>query len=131
MIGKFWMGRVLRAIPPVAAFALCAGAAMAAGTTPAGGDREGYGYAMKCYVANSLTANSFEKRGDAAKAQQYNANAKRSFDVAWKLGRALGLSDRTINADLDQTEANELPTMMLVAGRYRDAVARCKALGLM
>ena len=111
------------------ASAFCAGAAMAAAAES--GDRGAYAAAMKCYVANSSAASQRTQQGDTAKAAVYRANAKRAFDGAMKLGRTMGLSNRQMNGDLDETEARELSRMVADAGYFRSAVATCKGLGLM
>lgn len=90
-----------------------------------------YRDAMKCFFANALAAESRTKAGDTARADVFAANAEQSFGVTQILGRALGLTDATIKADIIRAQASELPRMMTEAGYFKAAVATCKALKLM
>jgi hypothetical protein len=94
-------------------------------------DRTAYEAATKCFVVNGLAARSRTKAGDKATAAQYDAQAHQSFDTALQLGRSIGLSGEQMSRDIDRTQAQELPKMMSVSGYYRDAMATCKAYGLM
>lgn len=93
--------------------------------------RQAYQYAMTCFVANTYAANNRKKVGDTAKAAVYLANAKRSFDGAVSMGRAMGLSNQTVNGDLDDASARELGRFMSDQQAFLQTASNCKALGLM
>lgn len=121
------MARFVRVLLAAASVAALAGPAVASDT----GDRAAYGYAIKCYVANAMASDDFERKGNSARSAVYEANAKRSFDGAVTIGRKLGYSNRQLNQDLDRAQSEEMPHMVRDAAYYRDAIATCKALGLM
>jgi hypothetical protein len=93
--------------------------------------RSAYAATLKCVVANGNAEGERRDAGDPNGAARYDANAKRSFDGAFKLGGVLGLSEQQINRDLDEAQANELPRMVKDRSYFIDAVATCKGLGLM
>lgn len=95
------------------------------------GNRIAYAAAMKCFVANAAAASDRKAAGDPAKAIVYEANAKRSFDAAVKIGRIMGLTNRQMNKDLDDASARELSRMVADNAYFRNAVATCKGMGLM
>lgn len=93
--------------------------------------RAAYQATLKCFVANGNALGERRAAGDQAGVARYDAGGKRSYDGAFKLGAALGLTDRQINRDLDATESSELPRMVKDRNYFIDTVATCKGLGLM
>jgi hypothetical protein len=83
---------------------------------PAQNYRPAYEYALRCFVVNSA-------EGD-------EANARRAFDAATRLGQLQNLSNRQVNADLDRWTGTE---MVRIARdrRYRDQLlGECRRLGM-
>jgi len=93
--------------------------------------RSAYEATLKCFVANGSAEGDRRDAGDQEGAARYDANAKRSFDGALKLGRMLGYSNRQLNHDLQVAQDTELPRMVKDRNYFLDAVATCKGLGLM
>jgi hypothetical protein len=87
-----------------------------------------YEAAMKCFVVNGTAIG--EQRDTRAKAA-YEAKARYSFDVAVRLGEALGYSGDRITQDFGLMQTRELPKLVADPAHIREAVATCKALGLM
>jgi hypothetical protein len=104
----------------------CGGATPAAAAT-----RADYEATMRCYVVNAVASDRLKERGEAARAEAYEAKAKRSFDLALKMGRDLGIADPVINRDFQNTEYNELPKLRYETGYFAKAAATCRARGLM
>ena len=115
-----------------AAFALAF--AVATGWTPAAAqdsNRLAYEASIKCFVANGLARGERLDAGDTATAAIHETNARRSFDLSFRFGHAVGLSDQHINEDLGLAQGAEMPKMVGNAEYFRDTVATCKAIGLM
>jgi hypothetical protein len=93
--------------------------------------RLAYEAAMKCFVANSYVSGERAKAGDAAKAASYDANARKSFDLSYRAGEALGVGEAQVKRDLDFAQANELPKMVGNLDYLKGVAATCKALSLM
>ena len=110
-----------------------AGVVMLAGSASASeaGDRQAYGYAIKCFVVNAVAADNDRERGNAVRAAAFDAKSKHSFDGAVTIGRKLGLSNRQMNHDFDEAQAVELPHMVRDATYYESEIGTCKALRLM
>ncbi len=133
----------MRAITPkprrrlAAALAACAclgvGSAVADSTDDAvrKANEMAYSSAMKCLVADGLLAGRYRDAGDATRQRAYEASARQSFDIAEKLGEALGYSENRINQDFSLAHTEELPTLVSDAAHLRRLTASCKALGLM
>jgi len=90
-----------------------------------------YDATLKCAVANGLASDDHHDAGDNAKAADYRAKARRSFDLAYQIGAKLGLSESQIAHDLEFAQDSELPRMMRDRTYYLSTAATCKALGLM
>ncbi len=123
----------------VARFVLCA---LAAGPVlalaPVGASaqtgvatREAYDSAMQCFVANMTAAGQRREKGDTEKGALYEANARRSFDGAVNLGKALGLSGAAVRHDFDDALAQDMPKMVHDQDYFVQTVATCRGLGLM
>jgi len=93
--------------------------------------RMAYDATLKCAVANGLASDDHHDAGDATKAAEYRAKARRSFDLAYQIGAKLGLSESQIARDLEFAQDSELPRMMRDRSYYLSTAATCKALGLM
>ncbi|MDP1735992.1 MAG: hypothetical protein Q8L23_00975 [Caulobacter sp.] len=115
------------------ACALCAGpaAAQSGADATARANRMAYDAAMKCFVANGHAIGLRERAGDTVKAAYYETRARLSFDTAMKLGAVLRLSGSRIDQDFRLAQTRELPPMVTDETYFLDAVATCKALGLM
>ncbi|MEI9994919.1 MAG: hypothetical protein WDM91_10020 [Rhizomicrobium sp.] len=94
-------------------------------------NRLAYDATLKCAVANGLASDDHHDAGDAAKADEYRTKARRSFDLAYKIGAKLGLADGQIARDLEFAQDSELPRMMRDRSYYLSTAATCKAVGLM
>lgn len=93
--------------------------------------RMAYQSAMKCFVANGVIAGDQRREGDTVKAAIYEQKAKEAFELAFRAGRMVGLSDARIRTDIDQAQTRELPLMMRDDAYFRRAAGECRALGLM
>ena len=93
--------------------------------------RMAYQSAMKCFVANGIIAGDQRREGDAVKAALYEQKAKEAFELAFRAGRKVGLSDARIRTDIDQAQTRELPLMMRDDAYFKRAAGECRALGLM
>ncbi|MFT4251425.1 MAG: hypothetical protein QM608_02960 [Caulobacter sp.] len=118
-------------IATACATALLGSAASAQPPNKEQAQRQAYDHALTCFVANAHAANERKRAGDTDKAAIYLANAKRSFDGAVAMGRAMGLSNRTMNGDLDAASARDLGRFMADREAFLAAASTCKALGLM
>lgn len=90
-----------------------------------------YDAAMKCFVADGIVSGDYDKAGNAAKASEFEAKARTSFDAALKLGQTLGYSNEHIHEDFGLVQARELARMMTDGTYFRNAATTCKALGMM
>ena len=112
---------------------VCAGGGMASAADDAAtrASRTAYEASLKCFVADGIAVGDAQKVHDAAKESYYDTKARLAFDTGVKLGRKLGLANGHINEDFALVQARELPDMIADTGYYKNAVAYCKALGLM
>ncbi len=94
-------------------------------------NRTAYEASLKCFVAGGIAVGDAQKVHDPAKEAYFNAKARLAFDTGVKLGRKLGLANGHINEDFALVQARELPNMIADTDYYKNAVAYCKALGLM
>jgi hypothetical protein len=113
-----------------AVFALCAEATLAQSAT-ADTQRQAYGYAMACFVANGIVVGDMQNAGKARLADAQEAKARLSFDTAVKFGEALGYSGSRINQDFGLAQGKQLPKLVKDGAYFKQTVATCKALGLM
>lgn len=90
-----------------------------------------YDTAILCFVANGNASEDRRRANDPVGADRYDANAKRSFDTAVRLGASLRYSNERINADLGVRMDRELARMVREPAYYRQIVANCRAYGLM
>jgi len=113
-----------------AAFLFCFLAAGSAYATPQG-DRMAYDATLKCAVANGLAKLDERDAGNAAGVTEYETKTRRSFDLAYTLGKKLGLTDKQVLKDLDASRDMEVPHMMRDRRYFLSTAATCKAMGLM
>ncbi|WP_150131397.1 hypothetical protein [Caulobacter mirabilis] len=106
-------------------------AAPPADATQAGANQLAYNSAIKCLVANSRAKSMRLRVGDETGAARYDTQARKTFDVAVRLGRGIGLSNERINGDLDAMMDRELPLMVQDNAYFRQTVADCRTMGLM
>lgn len=90
-----------------------------------------YQSAMKCFVANGIVVSDARDARNAAKEAAFDAKAHQSFDLAYLAGHELGVSQERVTADLKAVQDVEMPKMTRDAVYFKEAVAHCKALGLM
>lgn len=90
-----------------------------------------YDSSLRCFVANGRAIGVQERAGDAQAAARYEQKARLSFDTALRLGQSLGFSGTRINQDLGIAQGRELPQMVNDRRYFEQAVATCRALGLM
>lgn len=119
------------AIASVALFAAGVSVAEPAQQATAQARRSAYDAAMKCFVASGYVIGERERAGDAAGAARYEQHARRSFDTALGLGRALSLSGSRIDQDLGLAQTRHLPPMVADRRYLEQSVSMCRALGLM
>lgn len=101
---------------------------------PAAGEdsnQTAYAAAIKCFIANSVAKGNSHDAGYTAEAAAYETKARESFDIAVTLGKTLGYSGGRINQDMGMAQGQELPKLVQNKAYFRQAVATCKALGLM
>ncbi len=111
-----------------AAFSLpYAGAAAAS----ASGDQMAYDLALKCFVAEGVASGDSDDAGKRELAAGYEAKAHASFDTAKVLGTNLGYSGNRITHDFRRSQAYELPLMVKDKAYLHQALATCKAAGLL
>lgn len=126
------MARQHRILVLATVVALCAGAASAQAASATGrGNRLAYEAAMKCYVANGAAYGERADAGDDEAAARYERAARKSFDTAVKLGGVLGFSGSRIDQDFGLATARELPKLVADQAYSRQALAVCRAIGLM
>ncbi len=113
----------------VAASSPMIGRAEVTAATP--GVREAYEATLRCFTANIMASLERRDAGDTAGKAKYEANAKRSFDGALKLGRILGYSNRQMNHDFDVAETADVTSMFKDRAYFLRVVGDCKGLGLM
>jgi hypothetical protein len=94
-------------------------------------NRSAYQAAMKCFVADGVAIGDARDSGDPSKVDAFDAKARKSFDIAKKLGVLLGYSGDRMEQDFGLAQTYELPRMLKDIAYYRSAAATCKALGLM
>ena len=112
--------------------ALCVGAASAqTASATERGNRLAYEAAMKCYIANGAAYGERADAGDEVAAARYERGARKSFDTAVKLGGVLGFSGSRIDQDFGLATARELPKLVADQAYNRQALAVCRAIGLM
>jgi hypothetical protein len=90
-----------------------------------------YAAAMKCFVVNGNATGERLDAGDSAEAAAYEAQARRLFDLAVRLGQSLGYSRDRMEQDFGLAQARELPKLVKDVAYYRSAAATCRAMGLM
>jgi hypothetical protein len=103
---------------------------VSASATPAG-DREAYQLTMKCYVTDGFASDDQRKAGNSAKADAYEAKARRSFDLAYQFGQKIGLTEKQVGHDIDYAQSSELARMVRDRQYYAAAAANCSAVGLL
>lgn len=86
---------------------------------------------MKCFVANGRAMGLRKRAGDVAMTRYYEDKSRQSFDTAVKLGLSLDRDRDQIEQDFSIVQVRELPEIIRNDGYFRDAIATCKALGLM
>lgn len=111
--------------------ALAAPAGASAQADKAQAQRQAYGYAMRCFIANGVVVSDMRSKNQPTLADTQEAKARRSFDMAVKLGGTLGYSGSRINQDLGLAQADELPKLVTDFGYFQKTAATCKTLGLM
>lgn len=121
---RAWVGAMLCS-------AVAALAGLASAQSPASADQRAYEAALKCFVANGHASGLRTRAGQTSLAAAYDASARTSFDAATRLGRRLGYSGQRIDQDFGIVQARELPQMVTDTAYFRQAVATCRALGLM
>ncbi|MEJ0027701.1 MAG: hypothetical protein WDN01_16880 [Rhizomicrobium sp.] len=119
----------MAALPAACAFALCAGTAAAQDDAVTRANRMAYELAMKCYVANGVARGDNLDAGNAAYAKIFEADARKAFDIAVKLGNALGYSGSRQNQDFGMAEAQELARFVKDKAYLKQTLATCKAAG--
>jgi len=86
---------------------------------------------IKCYIANGVATSDARYNADGSHSDQFQANAKKSYDFIWYMGRQIGKSDALIQEDIDSYQ-----TMMPGAFLRDDAIFQrvryeCHRVGLM
>jgi hypothetical protein len=94
-------------------------------------NRMAYEASMKCFVANGRAMGLRKRAGDVAMTRYYEDKSRQSFDTAVKLGLSLDRDRDQIEQDFSIVQVRELPEIIRNDGYFRDAIATCKALGLM
>lgn len=94
-------------------------------------NRGAYDWTLKCFVLDSKASNDRERAGDLSKAADYNAKARKAFDMAYSAGARIGLSEAQVAHDLDYAQLHELPILVQDEGYFRRTAGTCKALGLL
>lgn len=90
-----------------------------------------YAAAMKCFVANTRAIGVKRRAGDAAGVARYEAGQRASYEAARVVATTLGYSDHQLDADFKRSRERELPKMLNDQTYFGEAVATCRALGLM
>ncbi len=90
-----------------------------------------YQTAMKCFVADAHASNERRRAGDSAKAAAYQGKSREAFDLVYRAGEKIGLSDDAIHRDLDFSQETELPRFIQDQSYLMQTASTCKALGLM
>lgn len=93
-------------------------------------NRSAYTFAMKCFVANGIARGNSRDAGNAAQANDYEARARESFDVASKLGETLGYSGSRVSQDFGMAQTEEMPKMVRDKPYLSGSLAACKSAGL-
>ncbi|QLQ13277.1 MAG: hypothetical protein HZY74_08310 [Brevundimonas sp.] len=124
------MATRLRAIS-LAAFLAATVSAAAPATAQQSNLPRNYALAIKCFVANGYARNLRRQAGDAAGADRYDRQARQSLESTSTFGTALGYDRRRVEADMNAAMDRELPLMTRDAAYMRQAVADCRAVGLM
>ncbi len=124
-----WLSAAVLALS--ACFGASAATADSAEDAAARANRSAYEIAMKCFVVNGMASGDYQKKHDTEMTALYDNKAHASFNVALKLGYALGYSNDRVSADFDLAQTRELPRLVSDLDYYKSAVASCKAVGLM
>lgn len=90
-----------------------------------------YRDAVKCFVVAGVFSGDYGEKHDLPMAGMYEGAAHNAYDIAFKLGAALGYTKQRINRDIELTETKEMPVMASNAHYKQDAADRCETLGLM
>jgi hypothetical protein len=83
---------------------------------PAQNYQAAYEYALRCFVVNSA-------EGD-------QANARRAFDAATRLGQLQNFSNRQVNADLDRWTGTEMVRIARDLRYRQQLLSECRRLGM-
>jgi hypothetical protein len=90
-----------------------------------------YDAAIKCFIANGILTGDEREKGDRAREAIFEAQARQSFEIAVKLGDALGYSGTRVNEDFGLAQTREMSKLMNNSAYFKSTAATCKALGLM
>jgi hypothetical protein len=93
-------------------------------------NRTAYGFAMKCFVANGVARGNNRDVGNNAQADAYEQRARESYDVASKLGSALGYEHNRVAQDFGMAQTEELPKLVKDREYLKQTTATCEAAGL-
>lgn len=121
----------MRLVYPVGALMVAWALAGPGAPAQAQDNRAAYGVAVRCFVANVRAENIERRAGRLALAEGYRVSGRQAFDTAVVLGTALGKSRAQMDADLDASQATDLPRMVSDPTYYRGVVQTCRAYGLM
>jgi hypothetical protein len=94
-------------------------------------NRMAYDLAIKCFVANGFARGDNLDAGDQATAAVFEAGARKSFDIAGKLGDVLGYSGNQQNEDFGMAQTRELAKFVQDKSYLKKTLATCKAAGLL
>jgi hypothetical protein len=98
------------------------------GVTPRG-NVLAYQASIKCFVANGSASGERQDAGDTSNAARYERGARKAFDIAVKLGNALGYSGSRINQDLGLAQSRELPKLVADRAYNAQALNACERMG--
>ena len=93
--------------------------------------RSAYNVAITCYIANGNAMAMREGAGDQAKAKIYEAQAHKSYDLAFGLGKELAFPNDRIEQDIARAQSSELPLMVKDQSVFLKIVAECRYYNLM
>ena len=117
------------ALPVACVLAMSIGAAAAQDDAVSRANHMAYQLAMKCYVASGVARGDNLDAGNTEYANIFEADARKAFDLAVKLGNVLGYSGSRQNQDFGMAEAQELPRFVKDKAYLKQTLATCKAAG--
>lgn len=125
-------GAVLALVGGSAALAVATSPNAATAQTMTGDQQQtAYLLGVKCYVANGVAATDMRYNANGSRSDTFRANAKKSYDFIWYMGRKIGKSEALIQEDIDSYGRMMPPAFLRNDSFFQRTRDECGQVGLM